>query len=74
MEEMSQCFARLAGMSTMSLSVLDCCSGFGGAQQPRGGVSRAGAAAGGACDGCGGDDPQPDRHVRETGGGEVHPG
>lgn len=49
-------------------------SGFSGAEQPCGGVSGAGAAAGGACDGCGGDDPRPDGSVREAGGGEVHPG
>lgn len=33
-----------------------CFSGFSGTEQPRGGVSGAGAAAGGACDGRGGDD------------------
>ena len=51
-----------------------CFSGFGGAEQPRGRVSGAGAAAGGACDGRGGDDPRSDVSVREAGGGEVHPG
>lgn len=49
-------------------------SGFSGTERPRGRVSGAGAAAGGACDGCGGDDPRPDGSVREAGGGEVHPG
>lgn len=49
-------------------------SGFGGAERPDGGVPGAGAAAGGACDGCGGDDPRPDSSVREAGGGEVRPG
>lgn len=50
-----------------------CFSGFSGTEQPRGGVSGAGAAAGGACDGRGGDDPRPDSFVREAGGGAVHP-
>lgn len=68
---MSWCLARHGWAQCHCLRV---CSGFSGAQQPRGGISGAGAAAGGARDGRGGDDPQPDRHVRETGGGEVHPG
>ena len=49
-------------------------SGFSGAEQPGGGVSGAGAAAGGACDGCGGDDPRPDGSVRAAGGGKIRPG
>lgn len=49
-------------------------SGFSSAQQPGGGVSGAGVAAGGACDGCGGDDPRPDGSVRKAGGAEVHLG
>lgn len=48
-------------------------SGFSGAEQPRGGVSGAGAPAGRACDGCSGGDPWPDGSVREAGGGAVHP-
>ena len=48
-------------------------SGFSGAEQPRGGVSGAGAPAGGACDGCGGGDPWPDGSIREAGGGAVYP-
>lgn len=38
-------------------------SGFSSAEQPCGGVSGAGAATGGACDGRGGDDPRPDSSV-----------
>lgn len=49
-------------------------SGFGGAEQPRGGVSGAGAPAGGARDGRGGDDPRSDGSVRAAGGGALHPG
>lgn len=49
-------------------------SGFSSAEQPRGGVPGAGAAAGGARDGRGGDDPRPDGSVRTAGGGALHPG
>lgn len=38
-------------------------SGFSSAEQPGGGVPGAGAAAGGACDGRGGDDPRSDGSV-----------
>lgn len=49
-------------------------SGFSGAEQPCGGFSGAGAAAGRACDGRGGGDSRSDGSVRAAGGGEVHPG
>lgn len=64
----------LSGARSLTTTSVRLSSGFGGAEQPGGGVPGAGAPAGGARDGRGGDDPWPDGSVRAAGGGEVHPG